>query len=244
MRSYTEKPNADQLEHVYLIACALLQDAKNTFIEYRSVEFDRDMLTLAKRKVNEGLSFFTRTLPNLSVGLLSYLENNSGSYPNFAKKGAHEYPAFLSGMFKQAYDVTAVDHERAVGFIYQFSNSFKKLKGPYDELTLQKQMEEFITVDQQLPEEFSEADNLIIGEARSFLTKLFNPINEDESILYDNIVPRPGPGATNTPVAQHERYRFNNIYNQLNSFFSFDEWFYPTYHEFKWDIPYFKSKYK
>ena len=242
--TYAEKPRDKQIQIVTGICESLLQDAKHKFTTYSDVEMEKDLHTIYKRSKNEGLSFFTHTLPNLSKGLLNYLENNSGMYPNFAKKGAFEYPSFLSGIFKLAYDHHHNDNVNAIGFIYQFSNSFKKLRGPYDEQLLRKQMEEFLEVDNSLPEEFNESEQLIIDKAKSFIGRLFAPLNEDESIFFENIVPRPGPGATNKPVALHERYRFNNIYTQLNSFFSFDEWFYPTYHEFSWDRPRFKKEYE
>ena len=244
LNTFAEKPGDAQLKKVFEISVSLLLDAKDMFITYRSVDLEKDIRTLIKRCQNEGLSFFTRTLPNLSKGLLQHLENNSGNYPNFAKKGNHDYPAFLSGIFVLAYDTRSVDHERAVGFIYQFSNSFKKLKGTYDDAILRSQMEEFVSVDQSLPEIFNEADFEIIRQAQDIIGELFSAVNADEEILFNNIIPRPGPGATNTPVALHERYRFNNIYTQLNSFFSFDEWFYPTYHEYSWDIPHFRIKYE
>ena len=244
INTYAEKPRDKQIKKVLDLCLSLLQDAKQKFTTYSDVEFRKDRETLVNRAHHEGLSFFTHTLPKLSKGLLNHLEGNSGKYPNFCLKGAFEYPAFLSGIFKLAYDHHHDDNVNAIGFLYTFSNSFKKLKGPYDEQILRKQMEEFLAVDDSLPEVFNESEELIISKARAFLTRLFAPINRNENILFNNIIPRPGPGATNTPVALHKRYRYNNIYTQLNSFFSFDEWFYPTYHEFSWDRPYFKKKYE
>lgn len=140
------------------ITIALLQDAMCHITEYGEKDFNRDKVEILKRSQNEGLTFFCRILPRLSKGLLSYLEGSPIGYPNFGKFGSCEYPSLMRGLFAVAYDHTSVNHSLAIGFIYQISNAFKKLKGPYPDEVLRSQMQDFISVDQNLVHDFKEPD--------------------------------------------------------------------------------------
>lgn len=245
MHVNTEKPAHDSIliSSMIEIAISLLDDARIMFKSYRRVDYNKDIECIKRRAYNEGVTFFTNTITNISNGILRYLEYNSSDFPNFAKKGTFEYPAFLSGIFKLAYDANSLEHKQAIGFLYQFGSSFKKLKGPYPVEVLQKQMEEFVSVDIDLGsiDNNNEPDMLILEHARAFITRLFSSINENEDILFDRIIPRPGPGATNKPVALNRRFKFNTIYRQIDSVLPYDEWFYPSYAEWAWDIPYYRE---
>lgn len=234
-----EKPAL--IDDLINLSISLLKDATRFFESYTDKDYARDVRTIKKRGLCEGIVFFTSTITNLSQGLLNYLEYNSSDYPNFAKKDTFEYPAFLSGIFKLAYDVSCNDHIRAVGFIYQFGSAFKKLKGNYPDGILQKQIEEFVENDANLSsfDNKNEADQLIIEHARAFVTRVFGKVSEDDAIF--DITPRPGPGATNTKVAAVERYRPHCLYQQIEDVFPSCEWHYATYNEWVWDIPRYRK---
>jgi hypothetical protein len=115
--------------------------------------------------------------------------------------------------------------------LYQLCYAFKKLKGPYKKGAIQKQLLDFQTVDESLPDlsegETSAFCDSIINGAKDLISKVvkgLDPFDRNQSHLF---TPRPGPGATNTPTELHERFRPNMGYHLVNGVFKHDEWFNP-----------------
>lgn len=191
-----------------------------------------DIALMEKRYAHEGISFFTRTLPNLSKGLLNYLETGESVYAGFGLC-KHGYPKFLKGLFRLVYapEDNTSDHDGhridAIRLIYQIGDGFKKLKGPFREDELQKQLNSFISTDAALPTYFEGNDD-ILHYARFLITSLLK--DHDETFM-NTLIPRPGPGATNDPLHVTERFKPNTLFESLNDVFPYDEWFYATYHE-------------
>lgn len=235
-----EKPCTNEYIKTYLLA--LLTDAKMIFRSYSDADYLRDRIELVTRLDHEGISFATRTLPKLAEGLLLYISRKLIRYPGFKLTRAKDRPLFLKSLFFLAYDEGNEDNLRAVEWLYNFTSSFKKLRGPFIQHELRNQLKEFVEVDQALPTEFnSEFDKLILDHARMFITDLFEPINKDENILFDGIVPRPGPGATNKPVKPHKRFEPTTIHGVVDEVMPYAEWFYNSYNHFAWNIPHHRS---
>lgn len=232
-----EKPYS-QHEFICEYLLALLADAKLRFESYSNTDYLRDKVELVTRLSHEGIGFATRTLPTLSESLLQHLSGRRAAYSGFKLTRAKDYPLFLKGLFFLAYDEDSFSHTLAIEWIYNFSNSFKKLKGPFKQVELQSQLNDFVEVDQLLPDDHrNEFDELVIDHARMFITDLFGPINEDENILLDGIVPRPGPGATNKPVALNRRFEPSVVHSVVDDVLPYAEWFYSSYNHFCWEIP-------
>lgn len=194
-----------------------------------------DLLTIAKRLRFEGLSFVTTTLPELAKNLLAYLESGvNRPYPGF-RLTKHKHPALLKTVFAAAYDCNNHDHVEAVGIIYKFSLMFSKLRGTYNPSILSTQLKDFINVDKSLPN--IEPDKVLYF-ARKVIAKIFYK----EDVI--NIIPRPGPGATNVPTLHAERFKPNQIFEQVDNFYRTGEYFYANWYEEHNDISRLTALYK
>lgn len=213
-------------EHIcavdYIIC--LLKDIKNNLPPglYRDAELNLDIKTVKTRFACEGLKFATLTLPMLSAGLFGFLENGHVSYPSFKLLKDTVHPVFLQGLFRLACSEGEYQGE-AIKYIYQISVMFKKLKGPYLDSVLVKQLDDFVAVDEELRDiDFTDELRLpIMQQVRAEIYQLFLGFNLD----LKKVKPRPGPGATNKPVAKHMRYRPHTLYTQIEKVLPYVDWF-------------------
>lgn len=220
--------------HDYLLA--LLHDGYNRFTFTRSADsLRRDTATICRRITSEGIGFAAIVLPSLFQAVLNYLENGISSYPGWKLQKGCDYPAFLQQFFAKIYDSKFCENDRVmyIEWLYQFCVAFKKLKGPYRNCVLRKQLADFVQTDIDLRylRLTSDADVSVIGKnARQLITNVIK--NLDVDFQYAKFVPRPGPGATNTPIKKHLRFRPHVLYTQLNDEFPYEEWFYSH----PWDL--------
>lgn len=213
---------------------ALLLDGYNQFTFTRSADsHHRDSLELNKRISDGGIGFVAIVLPKLFQCLLNYLEYGVSSYPGWKTKPGTEHPAFLQQFFSRIYDAKTCETDKVkyIEWLYQFCVSFKKLKGPYRNGVLRKQLADFVQTDIDLRYiEFTSGPLGTISElARREVDVLIRNIDVNTQPLY---IPKPGPGATNTKVEKHLRFRPHVLYTQLNDEFPYEEWFYSH----PWDL--------
>lgn len=189
---------------------------------YGAADSAMDKRELLRRFQSEGLTFATQTLPKLSAGLLLYLETGQVCYPSFAIKKGTNHPVFLQSLFRLACRDGEYQVE-ALRCIYQISVAFKKLKGPYPVSVLSKQLADFVKVDSELEsiDLFDDVNLPILERARSLVRILFKGFSLDSV----HVTPRPGPGATNTPVAKHMRYRPYVLYTQIDKVLPYVDFF-------------------
>lgn len=211
----------------------ILEDSYKRLSHYRHADYSRDVATLRRRYASEGLGFATKTLPDLFMSLLSYLETGQPSYPSFKTVRGGKHPVFLRQLFAM---VVECHDERAcidsMQCLYQLCHAFKKLRGPYKPSTLQHQLWSFVEEDIELRylDFFSEPCFPILKKARDLVTKLFKGMDPEYDV--EKFIPRPGPGATNTPRRKNVRYRPHVLYEQLNDVFPYEDWFYSH----PWDV--------
>lgn len=189
---------------------------------YGSADSVLDCATIKRRFDAEGLEFATKTLPKLSAGLFQYFETGHVCYPSFRIKKGTVHPIFLSGLFRLA----CRDGEYqgvAIKLIYQISVMFKKLKGPYPDSVLSKQLADFVKVDKDLANLQLDSYDLcpILERAREEVNSLFKGYSLESRF----IKPRPGPGATNHPVAKHMRFRPHVLYTQIDNVMPYVDFF-------------------
>jgi hypothetical protein len=210
-------------EHFALLHLkCLLLDAHQNLPLYRSADYRRDVMTLEKRLHNEGLPFVTSMLPKYMSGFLSLIEGDIALFPSFKMKGV--YPAFLGGLAHSViHDGSTVKNRaNALKYLYNFCVSFKKLQGPYKKEKLRDQFNEFCEVDASLCFEASiEAKIPILESAREFIGKFTRGLDLESR----HCIPRPGPGATNSPIQSSMRYRPHRRYRQVEEVFPlWDAW--------------------
>lgn len=239
------------LQHQKLVMYleTMLKDLFNNLPLYECVDFERDLETIKTRFLHEGISFATNTLPAFFDAVLRALEDGRYEFPGFKLRPDVALPRFLYGItrhiFGDSTDEVKVAH---LGGLYQLCVAFKKLKGPYTQDVLSEQLANFVAVDKALPN-FAAPQSVFVSKildgASDIITEVLSELNKSivESRC-DILIPRPGPGATNTPTEKHERYRPHVLYKSLNSVFPYRDWFanrfYPV-QSGRWDLRVGKS---
>lgn len=222
---------------------ALLADLFQTLPLYKLADYLHDCLTVNRRLKAEGLSFATKTITCLSQGMFDHLEGRKASYPTF-KLWDQVHPVFLKGLFCHALGLTREsqdDHEfraKYIRAIYQFSVSFKKLKGPYKKSKLAEQYADFVKVDTQIGHiDITSDDRMpILRRARYLCSRFIEGLELDNG----KFIPRPGPGATNTPTRKFERYEPRKLFRQVHDVCDYRDWFYVSPFDHNYDAPSFK----
>lgn len=218
------------------IVISLLNDFVYRFLDHYCLkDFQLDCATVINRAQHEGLSFFTLTLPALSTTMLRNIETGSLDFTPGFQSCKHGYPCFLKGLFRLVYTREAIDDSTrtdAVRCIYQVAVMFSKLRGPFDVDKLKNQLNDFLFVDQNLPSVDEISEKQILHRARYITTKIFSDVDEK---VWDRIIPKPGPGATNQKRSPKDRYRPNIFFDSIDDVFPYQEWFYSTYYEARSD---------
>jgi hypothetical protein len=202
--------------------CGLLLDAKNNIPSYRSADFRKDIETVKRRLKCEGMPFATLSLPKLVQGLFDFIEGRDATYPGFLVRGNH--PVFLRGLFDVVLNGSEAEKVKGFNYVYSIAVAFKKLKGSYPKSQVREQFADFVKVDEEIGEIdlFTEDRLPILQLARQYVKSVIKDITLDSR----KCLPRPGPGATNTPLAKHLRYRPHKLYAQIEKVFPFmDGWF-------------------
>lgn len=199
----------------------MLEDCFNMNPSYGQTDYGRDRSTIVRRFSHEGLSFLTKTLPSLFDSILCYLESGVSDYPSYKIKKGAKYPVFLQQLiapiYENPYDAHAV---LCMGQLYQICVAFKKLKGPYKPGVLIKQLDEFVRVDQSLIDcdwKSGKYDS-VLDKAAHLIYQIFGDYDPMDIRNSEDLIPRPGPGATNTPTKKRDRFHPTRFYTQLSEF--------------------------
>jgi len=221
-----KKFNSDRQESILAVFQSLFADFVNLNEDYRNVDSARDFKTIKTRLEHEGLGLLTVTLPSLLADLFCYIEGGAPLYTGFKLARGAEYPTFLGRLFKRVYES---DDAQSFQMIYQICVVFKKLRGPFKESVLRKETRKFVDTDNEVGFIDFTAEPLqpILNNAR----KLIETVFQDVEFSPGDLKPRPGPGATNTPVDKHLRFRPHVVYTHLDEEFDYLEWF----HAHSWD---------
>jgi hypothetical protein len=201
---------------------------------YRKADFLRDKETLSRRLDREGSTFATSTLPAIFDGVVNILEGGAASFPGFKTRTRNgiTYPVVLSGLVKcvLGHPHTEIG-QRAMESLYQISYAFKKVLGPYKQDVLYKQLKEFIEVDSELKyyDYLSEPLRAITRRGREIITTVLSGLNPFDPLQAERFLPRPGPGATNTPLKKSERFVAHSDYIQISDVVDMREWYEPPF---------------
>ena len=221
---------AEVLPSILPILECILLDGYNLLDQYGYTDYNRDLATLRKRFLTQGIGFIQKSLPDLFSNTLRYLETGVSDYPGFRLQKGTKHPRFMRKLFVLIYDCTASDEAQtqAVKILYQLCVAFKKLEGPYPTRVLRDSVANFVENDKKLGRINlrSKEASIIFQHARACITQLFHGLEHDSR--YPEL-PRPGSGATNQPVEKNERYRPHVLYTQLHDVYDYDMWFNTPY---------------
>jgi hypothetical protein len=204
------------------LLCDMLQQA--------GLDSTRDVETLRHRTSTEGLGFLTKTLPGLGKQVTSALTGNRLTITKFRKPGGTAIPHFLKGLLSLIFTVDGYVRDdadvTAVTDVTQFCALFYKLEVPYATKTESRILDKFVLTDQHLPRDFSHLGNVdnrlepnVLQCARELVTRVlrgFNPLD---------ISPKHGPGSVATGEEPHQKMHFKRIYDGLEEFYPFTEYF-------------------
>jgi len=194
---------------------------------YGFTDATRDSHRITSRLEKEGLSFATTTLPTLMSNFLELLETGEANFPQFKLKKGKGYPCLLGRLIYLAIESSSQTvRSKSFDIVYSICTAFKKLKGEYPDAVLRKQFTDFVEVDKGLAniDWFESETYFILNYARQCCREHFYNVDLSEDIF----LPKPGPGATNTPTEKTMRYEPHVLYEQIDSVLPYQEWFYPT----------------
>jgi len=190
----------------------------------------RDLKTFEARVKEEGLSFLTITLPEMSKDLDRSLASgkiDSTAFRSFRKTGT--IPALLQGMFSQLFDkrtgrlrndVTPIhcdDQPTVVEAIRQICRAFVKLEIPCAPERTQKAMEGFVSTERDLSE-FTIDDEKVARFAtvsRHLWDICLSGFDPSE------LTPRHGPGTTADGKSGNRKYIWERWHERLEPYFPF-----------------------
>lgn len=213
-----------QLQELYLeLYCDLYSDVVEK-LRVPIKESQRDLRTLRSRVACEGISFLTKSLPQLGKALDRALSKGEpltlpstfksvrgGSVPELFRWLFLKVVSPL-GYVNQEFDTMYLTELRQlVYYLY-------KLEIPFSEQQEAKCLEEFESVDAGLDEPL-DYDREWIQESSDLIRDIFASFNPR------NIVPRHGPGSVATGENVHEKHIFKRIYASIEAFYPFTEYF-------------------
>jgi hypothetical protein len=187
-------------------------------------ESQHDLLTIANRVEREGLSFLTKTLPQLRKALDKALSKDEPfSIPSaFKKQKGRTTPCLFRWLFSRVITpeglvVPQVDTEY-IASLRQLMDIFYKLEIAYTEDQEKVLLDQFVQVDAAL-DKGSNVDQEWIEETADLIRDIFASFDPTD------IVPRHGPGSVATGEANHEKHVFSRIYSEIEKVYPFTEYF-------------------
>jgi hypothetical protein len=211
----------DNREFILGMFQSLFSDFVNLNPVYRDVDSARDLATLKRRFDNEGLGFISTALSRYMSDVFALIEGRSASFSGF--KTIDGLPIFLNRLVRE---VVEGNEYKEVSFsqVYQTCVVFKKLRGPFDKAVLEEKFQDFLDVDAEVG--FIDFNSQPIQPIMENARQLIETVFKDVELEGGTLKPRPGSGATNTPVELHMRFKPHVVYRELDEEFDYLESFY------------------
>jgi hypothetical protein len=215
------------------------------------ISTSRDFLTVTRRVENEGLSFLTITLPQISVDLQKGLADGKvtrdTSFLAFAKRVGAGLPQFLGGFLELVFDSSTgilVDEPSidAIQAVQHLSKMFGKLELPCSDRRRKASIEGFISCEEEIRNsdatrtveelhEFGRVASLLWCEVLSRvdhdLDKEFTGSRDCQSWPY--LVPKHGPGATADRLVGNDKFNIGEWPRRLEEVFPFGDYALPSW---------------
>lgn len=190
--------------------------------------FARDVTTLAHRVRHEGESFFTKTLPSLGKAIDLALQ---GTTPlmctSFKKRGRTALPAFLSALLRRVFTddgyVRDIPCVTSIRLLRQITMWCKKLEKGYSDESLQKAVDDFVSVDASLPSCEGDMPNAgrLLAVARAIVERIFRNVDSPTTVA-----PAHGPGSVADAAGPIRKRIFGVRYTDLEKWFRPIPWFF------------------
>lgn len=194
--------------------------------------FKRDKIKISSRLKNEGISFFTKTLPTLGAAIDLGLQTGKFILPsNFRRYKNSSLPCFLRGLISRLFDtcgniLTDIDLA-AIAELRQICYAFYKLERSFTNTQQIVAELKFEQLDAELGIVASRIKNAqlpvrtlwVLDYAKDFLSNLFDGFDP-----YD-ITPSHGPGIVSSGEKPHEKRIFGTKYRSIHEEYPYYRYF-------------------
>lgn len=184
----------------------------------------KDRAVFGTRANAEGMTFLTKTLPQLGKAFDDFLVCGEYDYSTTRFHLKDGLPLFLGSLFKKIHlDITSVEVTAAyMQKIRQLTLLFYKTEVPYDKQVLGKSVEDFVTRDTDLTQNLSSEEEAEMRKAVRRVLASLDPLD---------ILPRHGSGAVANRLKNHEKWHSFRFIPRLDSTFPYSEHFFysPTH---------------
>lgn len=191
---------------------------------------NRDLITIARRTINEGDSFLTITLPSFCQAFERGLDEGCLSpahFPRFKARKGTCYPRFLSGFMERVYGpdgvLLAEPDPDCILAIRQICLFAKKLKVDCSYRRQRAAEDGYVDVERQLRDHATSYD--LRRTFRSVSSVVWGDVLRGVPFRdpFEDYAPRHGPGATVEGVRGNGKYHFSHWPKRLEREFPFTE---------------------
>lgn len=189
-------------------------------------EFQRDAKTVERRMQNEGISYVTKTMPQLAAAVLSALQSKVFVTPTaFKCRKGSALPRFSGGLLGLVFDERGALKEDydplVVGELLQVYDYAKKLSLPYTRRQEQKVLKAFVETEEDL-RNLVIPDDMVIKRARATIRAIFADFDPMD------VRPKHGPGSVASGEKGTEKWVFSTKYAQIHQCYPYYEYFTAT----------------
>lgn len=209
------------------LLCEFLRRDVPEFVGISPAALSRDILTLENRVAMEGESFLTKTLPSFGKAFDLALQGDQPlAVSGFKKRSRRSaLPAFLQALLELVFQddghLLVQPCPRAITAVRQLLLWCKKVEKGFTDESLQKAVEDFVSIDAALPSISLHTNPRLLGLARYIISRV---LGECPGIR--QCTPRHGPGAVAWGVGADGKRIFTRSYLDLERVFRPIPWFF------------------
>lgn len=179
---------------------------------YSPYTCDADVMSVQRRSGEEGLSYFTKSLPTLGKALEAWFAD--GEPADSVLTGSLHSPDFLGIAVRAARN----GDSQAVDCVRQLTLLFYKLEVPHEQETEAAFLDSFVKTDEELS--FRMADSDLLSDARKLVQRVL--CNMDPL----DIRPCHGSGATSCRTEQWDKWQKLRYYRKLDAVYPYPDYFF------------------
>lgn len=218
----TSKRLAEEEKQFYLLLLeSMTADLQRLFPD----SFDSlscDMVTLRNRVGLEGFTFLTTTLPKLGKAIDKGLETGVLEPPReFKTRG--KVPILFESLTARIFERNGLVRDEvdvdALRAIRQISSFAYRLEFPFDDKTVKKTLDNFVSTEQELKDCVFSPYEPITARAKEITTDIFEGFDPFD------IVPRHGPGSVATGEKGDLKYNFKRLYSSIHQVYPYYDYF-------------------
>jgi hypothetical protein len=209
------------------LLCNVYSDVADASPAQHRTEIARDLMRIRSRVEHEGISFLTKALPSLCKAVDKALASGTVlQTPHFSRRKGSSIPKLFGVLLDQVFGSDGVEllasSSIALGHFRHLTLMFYKLELPFSDESVERVLDEFITTDSQLQQNWTltNEDKHTLRGAEKLVSRLL--ANTDPS----RVNPRHGPGAVATRERQSEKAVFSRIFRSVEEVYPFGEYFF------------------